>query len=283
MTPTTIVPPRTFDVWPAQAPGETGSVEAERFEGDGSDSIIRITNVSHPTLTVYSPTPDKNNGATVVICPGGGYSILAWNLEGTEIAEWFNSIGITAIVLKYRVPVRTGDPRRGEPLQAPMQDAQRAVSLVRTNAAAWQIDPQRIGIMGFSAGGNLAAFTSTEHERRSYASIDEADKSSCRPDFAILIYPAWLADDDSRKLRPEINVTEKTPPMFFAHASNDGILPESSIEMYQALRRAGVTGELHVYATGGHGFGLRPRENEPISEWPRLCEAWLRNQGFLKS
>lgn len=266
--------PLSVDVWPGAAPGETGEVGAEKvLAPQGGKPVTRLTNVTRPTLAVYQP--QAPNGAAVVICPGGGYSILAMDLEGEEVAAWLNTLGVTGIVLKYRVPARKGQPRH----LAPLQDAQRAMRLVRSKAKAWGIDPGRIGILGFSAGGHLAAAASTNHDQRHYEPIDEVDQLSCRPDFAVLVYPAYLTAKDG--LADEIRVDAQTPPTFFAHAGDDKIRPENSVAMYLALRRAGVPAELHVYASGGHGFGLRPSDN-PCSTWPQRCEQWMRTRGLLE-
>ncbi len=234
-----------------------------------------VAGVTRPTISVYRPAKDKDTGTAVLICPGGGYSVLAMDLEGEEVAAWLNSIGVTGIVLKYRVP-RHADKAHAMPLM----DAQRAMSLVRPRAAKWNIDPKRIGILGFSAGGHLAAATSTNFDKRRYAPIDDIDKLSARPDFAVLIYPAYLATKD--KLAPEIRVDKNTPPTFFAHANNDGVSPENSVAMYLALKHAGVSAELHVYTNGGHGFGLRPTTTSAAPTWPARCEEWLRLRGLLK-
>jgi len=270
--------PLTMDVWPGDVPGEKGDIEPEKTlpeKSDASKKVIRLTNVSKPTLTVYKPPKEKDTGAAVVICPGGGYYILAWDLEGTEVAEWLNSIGVTGVLLKYRVP------RRKDRIvhKAPLQDAQRAVSITRANAEKWGIDPDRIGILGFSAGGHLSATTSTNSDKRSYEVIDDIDAVSCRPDFAVLIYPAYLIDGE--KLKPEIRVDENTPPIFFAHAADDRISCENSIRMYLAMKQAGVNGDLHIYEGGGHGFGLRSSD-QPCSTWPKSCEQWMRARGLLK-
>jgi len=267
------------DVWPGDVPGETGKIGPEKSEQKpkGDKPITLITNVTKPTLTIYRAPKDKDTGAAVVICPGGGYSVLAWDLEGTEVADWLNSIGVTGIVLKYRVPKRPDTVASAPPLQ----DAQRAVSLVRSKAGEWGIDPKRIGILGFSAGGNLTALACTNYDHRTYEAVDDADKISCRPDFGVCVYPAWLVDDKTGQLKPEFHVTSETPQMFFVHAGNDGITSANSVEMYLALKHANVPAEIHVYPTGGHGFGLRPSK-EPCSEWPQRCEAWMRSQGLLK-
>lgn len=268
--------PLVLDVWPGKVPGEKGDIGTEKLMPPHKEPkpIQRLTNVTHPTISVYRPSKDKDTGAAIVICPGGGYSILAIDLEGTEVADWLTSIGVTGIVLKYRVPARKDQPR----YLAPLQDAQRALRVVRSHAVEWNIDPNRIGILGFSAGGHLSAVTSTNHDKSHYEPIDETDKLSCRPDFAVLMYPAYLIEGDH--LAPEIRVDAKTPPTFFIHASNDGWTPENSIRMYLALRQLKVPAEMHVYATGGHGFGLRPSD-KPVCTWPKRCEEWMKSQGLL--
>lgn len=266
--------PVVMNVWPAAAPGETGKIGDEGLEPPNAKSPAqRVNNVTKPTLAIYKPK-EKANGTAVVICPGGGYNILAYDKEGTEVAEWLNTLGVTGIVLKYRVPRREGLPKH----QAPLQDAQRAMSIVRQHASEWEIDPDRIGILGFSAGGHLSATASTNFDKRAYDTIDETDKVSCRPDFTILIYPAYVLEKG--QMAPELTVTEKTPQMFFAHAYNDSHGPENSIALFNALQKVKVPAELHVYATGGHGFGLRPSQH-PVSTWPARCGDWMKSQGLL--
>ena len=274
--------PLTLDVWPGKPPGETAGVGPEKFaeQKPGQRVVARLTNVDKPTVTVYRPAKDKDTGAAVLIAPGGGYNILAWDLEGTEVAAWLNSLGVTGVVLKYRVPRRPGQPS-DRPPPGPLQDAQRALSLVRSKAPDHGIDPKRIGMLGFSAGGHLTAATATNFDRRAYEPLDDVDKVSCRPDFAVLVYPAYLTTKDGAALAPDIRVTKETPPTFLAHAHNDGVSPVNSAQFYLALKRSGVPAELHVYATGGHGFGLRPSE-DACSTWPQRCGEWMRVQGILK-
>jgi acetyl esterase/lipase len=225
---------------------------------------------------VFQPAESKRNGAAVVICPGGGYNILAWDLEGTEIAEWLNTLGVTGLVLKYRVPRREGD----EANALPLMDVQRAMSLVRSKSSELGLDPDRIGVLGFSAGGNLAAGACLKSAKRAYEKIDAIDEVSARPDFAVLVYPAYLVDA-SGALKPEYQPTKETPPMFFAHAMNDNVTPDSSIALARALKGVGVPAELHIYDGGGHGFGMRTSEF-PCHTWPARCAEWLAHRKFLK-
>jgi acetyl esterase/lipase len=276
--------PLVLNVWPdGKVPGEPSGIGAEKDEGSppNQKQVRRIGNVTHPTLTVFPAAKDKNTGAAVLIAPGGGYNILAWDLEGTEVAEWLNSIGVTGIVLKYRVPRRPGkDKEKVEPIES-LQDAQRAMSLVRSRAGEWGIDPKKIGMLGFSAGGHLTAKTSTNFAKRSYDTMDAVDTQSCRPDFTVLIYPAYLIEKGASALRDELPISKETPPAFLAHATDDGVTPESSVFYYLALKRANVPAELHIYSTGGHGFGLR-KEKSPSHTWPARCEEWLRAGDWIK-
>jgi len=264
-----------WKVWQGQAPGESGDVGEEHvLPPRGIKPVTRITNVTRPTVTVFPAPEEKATGAAVLICPGGGYHILAYDLEGEEVAEWLNSIGVTAFLLKYRVPRRKDRPKH----EAPLQDVQRALSQVRSQAKKWKIDPERIGILGFSAGGHLSATASTNFDKRAYEAIDEVDNVSCRPDFAVLVYPAYLTAEQG--LAPEIRVGPQTPPMILIHAHDDRISPENSVALYLALKRAKVPAELHIYTSGGHGFGLRPSQH-PCSTWPQRCADWLASRGLL--
>lgn len=275
-----IEPATTIDVWPSTAPGETGDIGEEHLlePKEGQRLVDRLANVSKPTLTVYKPDAEKDTGAAVLICPGGGYNILAMDLEGTEVVEWLNSIGVTGIVLKYRVPRRKDRPAH----EAPLQDAQRAMRLCRANAKNWGIDPERIGILGFSAGGNLSARACTAYGANAYEPIDTNDELSCRPDFGVLVYPAYLLDEeDKTKLSPDLTIDADTPPMFFAHAADDRIPASGSATMFFALREHAIPAELHIYSTGGHGFGLRPSD-DPCSTWPESAERWMRRLVLLE-
>jgi acetyl esterase/lipase len=243
----------------------------------GDRRIIRITNVSTPTISVYRPATDKANGTAIIVCPGGGHNVLAFDHEGTEVAEWLTTLGVTGIVLKYRVPFRNPEQR----WQAAVQDAQRAVSLVRSRAREWNIDPQRLGMLGFSAGGETAGRAALLHAHRTYPAADDIDQMSCRPDFAVLIYPGGLDDKTaSWKLKDDVQVDASTPPMFFAHAADDRVPASQSVLLFSALRQAGVSAELHIYATGGHGYGMR-KTGHPVNTWPDRCADWLRHSGWL--
>jgi acetyl esterase/lipase len=279
--------PLVVDLWPGKVPGDVGIKGQETSRIHQSPLVgptKLITNVTKPTLTIYQPVREKNTGTAMVICPGGGYWDLYWELEGEEVAAWLNSVGMTGIILKYRCPRRPGEVK-GEPALGPQLDAQRAVSLVRSRAAEWGIDPKRIGMVGFSAGGHLALATATNFAKRLYEPIDAIDKVSCRPDFAVMCYSGYLKAKDKDEIRPAIHIPADTPPIFLAHASDDkesygGSLSENSAIMYLALKRAGVTAELHIYATGDHDFGVRQNEKLP-SSWPQLCIKWLRSQHLL--
>jgi acetyl esterase/lipase len=274
-----------LDVWPGEVPDDYGPIGEETFRppwSEESKGAKWLTNVTKPTLTVYRPAKEKDTGAAMLICPGGGYWNLAWDLEGEEVAAWLNSLGMTGIVLKYRVPRRPGQVVELPP-PGPLQDAQRALSLVRSKATEWGIDPQRIGMIGFSAGAHLVGATATHFDQRTYEPLDDIDRASCRPDFAILAYPGYLVVKDTEDLAPYIRIPAETPPFFLAHAGDDTMAKaEHSVVMYLALKRAGVSAELHVYAAGGHGFGVR-RSGHPVSTWPERCADWLRAQGMLKA
>jgi acetyl esterase/lipase len=281
--------PRVIDLWPGKTPGDVGINGQENSRIHPSPLVgptKLITNVTKPTLTIYQPAKDKNTGTAMLICPGGGYWDLYWELEGEEVAAWLNSIGVTGIILKYRVPRRPGDVR-GEPPLGPLLDAQRAVSLVRSRAAEWGIDPKRIGMVGFSAGGHLALATATNFEQRKYEAIDAIDEVSCRPDFAVLCYSGYLKAKDKDEISPGLHIPASTPPILLTHANDDsekvgGSNAEHSAFMYVALKRAGVPVELHIYASGNHDFGVRQNEKLP-SSWPQLCVNWLRSLDLLKA
>ena len=274
----------TINVWPGQPPGETNELPPEVDQTKPADKliagrrIIKLGNVSAPQLTVFRAPKEKDTGASVVICPGGGHSILAYDLEGTEVATWLNSIGVTGILLKYRVPFRDPEKR----WLAAVQDGQRAMSLARSKAVEWGLDPKRIGMLGFSAGGQVAGLVSCFNEQRQYAPVDDVDKVSSRPDFAVLIYPGGLDEKDKPQLRDEVKVTKDSPPMFFAHAFDDNVSVLNTLLLATELKKAGVSAEVHVFARGGHGYGLRHVDGQPVTDWPKSCEEWMRTMGFIK-
>jgi acetyl esterase/lipase len=243
-------------------------------------SWVAVVNVTQPTMTVYSPKR-KNIGVAMLVFPGGGYNCLAIDLEGTEICDWLTSKGITAVLLKYRVPSK--EPGLyGESSRA-LEDAQRTLSLVRYNAGEWHIDPHKVGVIGFSAGGHMVTATSTHFDHRSYAAVDAADTESCRPDFGIALYPGHLwMEENGFALNPNVPVTGNTPPTFIVQAENDPVdSVNNSLVYFAALKKAKVPVEMHLYAEGGHGFGLRHRDL-PIGTWPELVEKWLETIGMMK-
>jgi acetyl esterase/lipase len=278
------VEPLTLNIWPGKPPGVSTNLPPEADQTKPEDKliagrrIIKLGNVSTPQIAVYRPPKEKDTGASVVICPGGGHYILAYDLEGTEVAEWLNGIGVTAVVLKYRVPFRDSQKR----WLAAVQDAQRAVSIVRSRAGEWGLDPKRIGILGFSAGGEVAGLVSLFGEHRQYESIDKTDTVSSQPDFAVLIYPGGFEEKGKAQLREHVKVPTNAPPMFFAHAFDDGVSALNSLLLAAELKKVGGRAEAHVYATGGHGYGLRHVDGQPVTDWPRPCEAWMKNIGILR-
>jgi acetyl esterase/lipase len=265
-------------LWPSNPAGKPESMESDPKNLIGGKRAWAIHDVSRPTLTVYRPK-GRDTGATVMVLPGGGYEILAVDLEGTEVCDWLNARGITGVLLKYRVPGHPG-PHRTSPNA--LADGQRAMGLLRLHAKEWHLDPHKIGVLGFSAGGHLVAAMST-HFTRAYKPVDAADRESCRPDFGVALYPGHLAVDggDRYVLNPDIRVTAKTPPQFIVQAEDDPVdRVENSLVYYAGLRKAGVPAEMHLYAHGGHAFGLRPTQ-QPITQWPGLLEPWLRTIGMV--
>ncbi|MFZ1084161.1 MAG: alpha/beta hydrolase [Terracidiphilus sp.] len=272
----------TIALWPGAVPGAPANLPAEADTTTAKDNLIagrpliRLGNVSTPTLTLYQPKR-KSTGAAIVVFPGGAYRILAIDLEGTEVCDWLNSAGIACVLLKYRVPDTGPYPKSA----AALQDAQRALGLVRAHAAEWKIDPNRIGVLGFSAGAHLAAALSTHFDQRLYDPIDAADKLSCRPDFAVIVYPGYLAlADKNFAPNPDINPTAQTPPTFIVQAEDDPAHVENAVVYFMALKNAKVPAELHIYAEGGHGYGLR-RASQPVTTWPQSVELWLHTIKIL--
>lgn len=279
--------PPVVDLWPGKPPKEVG-IEGEEHTKIYESPILKgptklVTNVTQPTLTIYQPPKEKNTGTTMLICPGGGYHNLFWELEGEEVAAWLNSQGMTGIILKYRCPRRPGDVK-GEPPLGPLLDAQRAVSLVRSRAKEWDIHPQRIGLVGFSAGGHLAVATATRFEKREYDALDEIDKVSCRPDFAIGCYSGYLKHREKDEVNPAmLPIPAGTPPIFLAHTSDDNISdPANSALMYLTLLRAKAPVELHIFVTGDHDFGVR-QNGKLAQSWTGLCVKWLVDRKLLEA
>jgi acetyl esterase/lipase len=270
-------------IWPGAVPdaqpvpGPEVDTTTSKDELIAGKRLIRLGNVARPTMTVYPPK-GKNTGAAVVVFPGGGYHILAIDLEGSEVCDWLTSSGMTCVLLKYRVP--DSGPYPKSPVA--LEDAQRALGLVRFHAAEWKIDPHRIGVLGFSAGGHLAAALSTHFDQRLYKPVDGADQLSWRPDFAVVIYPGYLAiADKGFAPNPDIHVTSDTPPTFLLQTEDDHVAHvESSLVYYEALKAAGVPVEMHLYTEGVHGYGLR-RTKLPVTGWPQLVEVWLRTIGMI--
>jgi acetyl esterase/lipase len=282
-------PPRVIELWKGNAPEEPGNIGPERVrmsprlerrQVEVTEPTRMITGVTTPTITIHSPTSVANAGTAVLIFPGGGYWDLYWELEGEEVAAWLNSLGITGVIVKYRVP-RRADDTQGEPARRPLQDAQRALRIVRSRASEFGIDPRRIGVIGFSAGGHLAIATATSFEKRTYEPIDDIDQISSRPDFAIAAYSGYLKAKDTNSLAPGLSVPADTPPVFLVHGGDDIISPpEQSLVMYLALKQAGIPAELHLYANTTHDFGVRPSDR-PFGQWTDACARWLRDLGFL--
>lgn len=263
-------PSVTLNVWPSgKMPGH-GATKPEQEALSEPDNVLRVSDVSDPTITVYQPRDTATPRPAMIVCPGGGYKILAMNLEGTEIASWLNSLGITAIILKYRVP----DNRTGA-----LQDLERAMHLVRAHEKQWRLNGSQIGVIGFSAGGHLCAHLSTSFEKPAYTPIDEIDKLSCRPDFVALIYPAYLGVNG--KVAPELTITSNVPPTFIAQAENDTHFVGGTKLYDAALNASQVPHEFILFKTGGHGFGLRSKQ--AAKAWPDDFKKWLGQIKVLSS
>ena len=280
VTPARAADTNELKLWTREAPGEASFKAPPPSDKPArNDGTLRLELVTAPTLTLFRAPGTNANGTAVLICPGGVYNILAFDKEGTEVAQWLNTLGVTAAVLKYRVPRRDKDT----PHAAPLQDAQRALRLMRLYAAEWGIAPQRVGVLGFSAGGHLAVMTATHWNETTYPKQDAADELACRPDFVIPIYPAYLGDEKTiGPLSPLVRVTKQTPPAFLAVTHDDQLRGVNAALLYIELKRAGVPAELHIFTKGGHGYGLRPSEN-PVSHWPERCADWMRAAGWLNA
>lgn len=277
----------TIPLWPKGVPEVIGGTgPAAPISGPEHDAtrptdnliagrpVIRLGNVSQPTLALYKPS-GRSNGSAVVVFPGGGYQILAYDLEGSEVCTWLNSIGTTCVLVKYRVPISGENGGRYPEKLEDLQDAQRAIRITRQHASDWGIDPKRVGVLGFSAGGHLGMVVSIHAEQQTYKAIDTADTLSARPDFAVIIYPGYLALPPALdKLSSGVQPDTHTPPTFLLQAEDDPVHEENALVYFQALKQVKVPAELHIYAQGGHGYGLRPTEM-PITHWPTLVETWL--------
>ena len=273
----------TIQLWPNGLPADAKPVPESKIERLKQREVLKpehLAYVAEPSLTVFHPEAKKANGCAMIICPGGGYNILAWRKEGIELAEYLNRFGVTAFVLKYRVPRR--DPNRI--YWEPLQDVQRAIRLVRSNAAKFKIAPNRIGVMGFSAGGHLTVMAGTKYQTKTYGRVDKADDTNCRPDFICPIYAAYLGkdfNDNLSELDPNLELDSNTPPTFLAVTGDDKMRGALSALLYARLRQLDVPAELHVYTRGGHGYGIRPNEN-PVGTWHHRMTDWMRSQGYLK-
>jgi acetyl esterase/lipase len=255
-----------ISIWPGKIPGETKDKQAPVIDNTQKDNILRYNEVTNPAIEIWLPDHPGKNIPAVVVCPGGGYKILAYDLEGTEIAAWLNKTGIAAFILQYRIP----DKKEGA-----LQDVQRAIRVVRDNSRKWNIDPEKIGVMGFSAGGSLSARASTLFNKRTYSPVDKTDSLSCRPSFTMLIYPAYLDQGPDLTLTPELKLSKDVPPMYIFQTADDQY-GNSALVMAGALRDNKIPVELHLLPKGGHGYGLRTG-NTAGETWPLLAEKWLTN------
>ena len=253
-----------ISLWPGKVPGEVKEKQAPSLDKTQKDNIMRYNEVTNPAIEVWLPDHPGKNIPAVVVCPGGGYKILAYDLEGTEIAAWLNKIGFAAFVLQYRIP----DKKEGA-----LQDVQRAIRVVKENAQKWNINPEKTGVMGFSAGGSLSARASTLFSNRTYSPVDKADSLSCRPSFTMLIYPAYLDQGPNLTLTPDLKMSKDVPPMFIFQTADDQYA-NSALVMAGALRDNKTPVELHLLPTGGHGYGLR-QGKQAAETWPVLAEKWL--------
>lgn len=251
-------------LWPGEVPGMNGEKHEAVIAPDKGDKVIRIAEVTDPSIEVFRPERAKNNGAGIIVCPGGGYHHLAIDKEGYEVAKWLADLGYTAFVLQYRVPGQ---------YDGALSDMQRAIRVVRSRAGEWRLNPEKLGLIGFSAGASLSARAGTAFDADNYLSVDSLDEASCRPDFALLIYPGVLDKGENKSLSPDVVIKKTTPPMFFFGTADDTHV-NSNLVMAKAMRDAGIPSELHLMAEGGHGYGLR-KGNVAAETWPILAEAWL--------
>lgn len=268
----------TVPLWPGDVPGEASlpeSLQARIARDADKNTDDRVFAVSRPDLTVRLAPPESANGTAVLVCPGGGYNVLAWAKEGLEVADWLNSLGVHAFVLRYRVPRREPDHQT-----PPLQDAQRAMRLIRARADEWRVNPERVGVLGFSAGGHLSVTLATADDA-AYARVDAADSEAFRPNFLIPVYAAYLGDpDDDQQLNPALTIDDTTPPAFLVVTQDDRQRGLHAALLFAELTRAGVPAEVHVFLRGGHGYGLRPSDH-PVTGWPKQCGAWMKAMGYL--
>ena len=258
-------------LWPGKVPGESKEKRPPSVDTSRKDNVFRYSEVTNPAMEVFLPNAANRNGSAVIVCPGGGYRILAYDLEGTEIAAWLNNLGFTAFVLQYRIP----DKKEGA-----LQDVQRAIRIVRDNSQKWNISSEKVGVMGFSAGGSLSARASTLFNKRTYPPVDKSDSLSCRPSFTMLIYPAYLDQGPDFTLTPELELSKDVPSIYIFQTADDPY-GNSALVMAGALRNAKLPVELHFLSTGGHGYGLRPGK-VAAETWPVLAEKWLKGILLVK-
>ena len=271
-----------IDLWSGDMPGLRGSVLREHDTTRATDELVagrrvtRLTNVARPQLHLMLPDDAIRTDTAVIVCPGGGFSVLAWDLEGLEVGDWLNQLGITAAVLKYRVPTR----KENLPWEAPLQDTQRAMSWIRNNSKHLNIDPDKIGVLGFSAGA--AGAIRSGLMTRQYDRTDGIDDQSCRPSFIIAVYPGGIMDAAGERLANELAVNADTPPLFATCAADDAGPNHNCLELAESWKLAGISSELHLYDFGGHGYGIRPVADVPATHWTDRCETWMSRNGWLK-
>lgn len=270
--------PPTLKLWPDGPPTAMAPVSdatKKLIASYGGVTSTRVSNVSDPTITIFRPA--KPNGASVVVAPGGGFMFLSYSFEGTEVCQWLNSIGVTAVLLKYRTPTRD----EKETFTLPVQDAQRAMGIVRHHAAEWGLDPTRVGLLGFSAGGNLTGHAAWDRSERTYTQQPSLDDAR-GPDFIVFVYGGGFLDaSDKTKFRPGFSVPKDAPPAFFLVAHDDKTNPIEATMLYLEYKKQGLPAELHICTKGGHGFGMR-KAGQPINDWPQRCADWMKSMGFLE-
>ncbi len=282
-------PDQILDLWNGLAPGETTAEAGIALERRASEipPATRIKNITKPRIHVFLPSKEKRTGSAVLIFPGGGYNYVVIDKEGSEAATWLNKLGVTAFVVHYRTKAVKASAQKNAALPAlserPLQDGQRAISFVRDRASQWNLKPDQIGVLGFSAGGQLAALLATRFNQRVYPAKDSIDKISCRPDFVMLLYPWQLIDKKTEGLSIAFTISNKTPPTFLVHAHNDPHTSLNSVQFYSTLKKKGVEAELHIYRSGGHGNGLRPVKNSSFPTWPNRAADWMRQNKLLES